>query len=37
LQGYLFKRPSPLSEIDFEMIYDHVEIEDAARVVVTGT
>lgn len=30
LQGYLFKRPSPISEIDFDSIYGGPEIEDAA-------
>ena len=30
LQGYLFKRPCPISEIDFDMIYDRAEIEYAA-------
>jgi diguanylate cyclase (GGDEF)-like protein/PAS domain S-box-containing protein len=30
LQGYLFKRPCPVSEIDFYSIYGATEIEDAA-------
>jgi diguanylate cyclase (GGDEF)-like protein/PAS domain S-box-containing protein len=30
LQGYLFKRPGPLSEIDFEEVYHSERIEDAA-------
>jgi diguanylate cyclase (GGDEF)-like protein/PAS domain S-box-containing protein len=30
LQGYLFKRPCPLSEIDFEEVYGGDRIEDAA-------
>ena len=30
LQGYLFKRPGPLSEINFEEVYGSHRIEDAA-------
>ena len=30
LQGYLFKRPGLVSEIDFERVYHSSEIEDAA-------
>jgi EAL domain-containing protein (putative c-di-GMP-specific phosphodiesterase class I) len=30
LQGYLFKRPCPLTEIDFEEVYHSERIEDAA-------
>ena len=30
LQGYLFKRPCPVSEIDFDSLYDCPRIEDAA-------
>jgi EAL domain-containing protein (putative c-di-GMP-specific phosphodiesterase class I) len=30
LQGYLFKRPGPASEIDFECLYGNPQIEDAA-------
>ena len=30
LQGYLFKPPSPISEIDFDSTYDGPGIEDAA-------
>jgi len=30
LQGYLFKRPCPISEIDFDSLYCCPEIEDAA-------
>jgi diguanylate cyclase (GGDEF)-like protein len=30
LQGYLFKRPCPVSEIDFDIVYDCPTIEDAA-------
>ena len=30
LQGYLFKRPCPVSGIDFNKIYDSYRIEDAA-------
>jgi diguanylate cyclase (GGDEF)-like protein/PAS domain S-box-containing protein len=30
LQGYLFKRPCPASEIDFDSLYDCPRIEDAA-------
>jgi diguanylate cyclase (GGDEF)-like protein/PAS domain S-box-containing protein len=30
LQGYLFKRPGPISEIDFDSIYSGPEMKDAA-------
>ena len=30
LQGYLFKRPCPVSEIDFDGTYGAAEIADAA-------
>ena len=30
LQGYLFKRPGPACEIDFDSIYRNLEMEDAA-------
>ena len=30
LQGYLFERPCPLSEIDFEHVHHGERIEDAA-------
>jgi diguanylate cyclase (GGDEF)-like protein len=30
LQGYLFKRPGPASEIDFDKVYDDAEISRAA-------
>jgi EAL domain-containing protein (putative c-di-GMP-specific phosphodiesterase class I) len=30
LQGYLFKRPGPASEIDFDGVYGNVAQEDAA-------
>ncbi len=30
LQGYLFKRPGPASEIDFDSVYNCPEMEDAA-------
>jgi diguanylate cyclase (GGDEF)-like protein/PAS domain S-box-containing protein len=30
LQGYLFKRPCPISEIDFDSVYDCARIENAA-------
>jgi EAL domain-containing protein (putative c-di-GMP-specific phosphodiesterase class I) len=30
LQGYLFKRPGPASEIDFDRVYDSPQLTDAA-------
>jgi diguanylate cyclase (GGDEF)-like protein/PAS domain S-box-containing protein len=30
VQGYLFKRPAPASEIDFDCVYGGAELEDAA-------
>jgi hypothetical protein len=30
LQGYLFKRPGPAFEIDFDSVYGKLEMEDAA-------
>ena len=30
LQGYLFKRPGPACEIDFDSIFGNLEVEDAA-------
>lgn len=30
LQGYLFKRPGPATEIDFDRVYSIPELEDAA-------
>ena len=30
LQGYLFKRPGPAAEIDFDLIYGGAKLEDAA-------
>jgi diguanylate cyclase (GGDEF)-like protein/PAS domain S-box-containing protein len=30
LQGYLFKRPGPAAEIDFDLIYGGTKLEDAA-------
>ncbi len=30
LQGYLFKRPGPADELDFDRVYGRIRVEDAA-------